>query len=116
MCATLSLAESVPKFSSPHPSMDERGPTRDSYRNLSTSGSRSASANNEQCNRDQEEDDTDINGAEGIHKFGHLAHSLGVCFIFDLLCRKAVSNQALKQAPNRSVFGLKQKGALILRK
>jgi len=96
--------------------MDERGPTRGNKELLPAGSSRSASANNEQSNRNQEEDDTDINGAEGIHKFGHLAHSLGVCFIFDLLCRKAVSNQALKQAPNRSVFGLKQKGVLILHK
>jgi len=80
MIASLSLAESIPKFSSPHPSMDERGPTRGNKELLPAGSSRSASANNEQCNRDQEEDDTDINGAEGNHKFGHFGSLLGCVF------------------------------------
>jgi hypothetical protein len=60
--------DSLPKFSAPHPSLDEYGNGKFFLR-LPAGSSRSASADHEESDRDQEQNDTDINGADEFNEF-----------------------------------------------
>jgi hypothetical protein len=69
MYVTGRYLESLPKISAPHPSLDENGIREFGYR-LPAGSSGGAGADHEHGNGDEEQNDTNINGADEFSEFG----------------------------------------------